>query len=146
LTFLLLLGYGTVGAAVARAAMTSSGRQVIGCDMHDDLEAPLVVDAISMAITRRRPRTGLVHHSVRGSQYTRSRWVARSETRRSWPAWAPRATRGTMPRRRAASRRSKNELVKRRAFATRDQARLALFRYIEAFRLEMLSPDEYERR
>jgi len=27
----------------------------------------------------------------------------------------------------------KNELVKRRSFATRDQARLALFRYIEAF-------------
>jgi len=27
----------------------------------------------------------------------------------------------------------KNELVKRRTFATRDQARLALFRYIESF-------------
>jgi putative transposase len=48
----------------------------------------------------------------------------------------------------------KNELVKRRTFATRDQARLALFRYIEAFynplrrhsSLEMLSPNEYEHR
>ena len=48
----------------------------------------------------------------------------------------------------------KNELVKRRSFATRDQARLALFHYIEAFynplrrhsRLGMLSPDEYEHR
>src|SRR6266536_2547023 len=48
----------------------------------------------------------------------------------------------------------KNELVKRRTFQTRDQARLALFRYIEAFynplrrhsSLDMLSPDEYERR
>jgi hypothetical protein len=36
--------------------------------MRDDLEAPLVVDAISMAITRRGPRPGLVHHSDRGSQ------------------------------------------------------------------------------
>jgi len=50
--------------------------------------------------------------------------------------------------------RPKNELVKRRTFATRDQARLALFRYIEGFynplrrhsSLAMLSPDEYERR
>ena len=49
----------------------------------------------------------------------------------------------------APSRRS-NELVKRRTFATRDQARLALFRYIEAFynplrrhsSLGMLTPDE----
>jgi putative transposase len=48
----------------------------------------------------------------------------------------------------------KNELVKRRTFATRDQARLALFRYIESFynplrrhsSLEMRSPDEYEHR
>ena len=48
----------------------------------------------------------------------------------------------------------KNELVKRRTFATRDQARLALFRYIESFynplrrhsSLQMHSPDEYERR
>jgi putative transposase len=48
----------------------------------------------------------------------------------------------------------KNELVKRRTFATRDQARLALFRYIESFynplrrhsSLGMFSPDEYERR
>ena len=48
----------------------------------------------------------------------------------------------------------KNELVKRRSFQTRDQARLALFRYIESFynplrrhsSLEMLSPNDYEAR
>jgi putative transposase len=51
----------------------------------------------------------------------------------------------------------KNELVKRRTFGTfasRDQARLALFRYIESFynplrrhsSLEMHGPDEYENR
>ena len=36
--------------------------------MRDDLEAPLVDDAISMAIARRKPQPGLVHHSDRGSQ------------------------------------------------------------------------------
>jgi putative transposase len=48
----------------------------------------------------------------------------------------------------------KSELVKRRTFATRDQARLALFRYIESFynplrrhsSLGMLSPNTYEAR
>ena len=48
----------------------------------------------------------------------------------------------------------KNELVKRRTFQTRDQPRLALFRYIESFynplrrhsSLEMLSPNDYEAR
>jgi putative transposase len=38
-------------------------RRIVGWSMRDDLEAPLVVDAISMAISRRRPQPGLVHHS-----------------------------------------------------------------------------------
>ena len=48
----------------------------------------------------------------------------------------------------------KTELVRQRSWRTRDQARLAVFRYIESFynplrrhsSLQMLSPDEYERR
>jgi transposase InsO family protein len=43
-------------------------RKIVGGSMRDDLEAPLVVDAISMAIARRKPKPGLVHHSDRGSQ------------------------------------------------------------------------------
>jgi putative transposase len=47
----------------------------------------------------------------------------------------------------------KTELVKQRSWRTRDQARLAVFRYIESFynplrrhsSLGMQSPDEYER-
>lgn len=45
-------------------------RKVVGWSMRDDLKAELVVDALGMALTRRRPRPGLVHHSDRGSQYT----------------------------------------------------------------------------
>ena len=48
----------------------------------------------------------------------------------------------------------KNGLVKRRSFATRDQARLAIFSYIESFynplrrhsSINMLSPNDYEAR
>jgi putative transposase len=38
--------------------------------MRDDLKAELVVDALGMAVTRRKPPPGVVHHSDRGSQYT----------------------------------------------------------------------------
>jgi len=31
--------------------------------MRDDLKADIVIDALGMATTRRRPRAGLVHHS-----------------------------------------------------------------------------------
>lgn len=43
-------------------------RRIVGWSMREDLKAELVVDAISMAVARRRPDPGLVHHSDRGSQ------------------------------------------------------------------------------
>ena len=45
-------------------------RKVVGWSMRDDLRAELALDALGMALERRRPAPGLVHHSDRGSQYT----------------------------------------------------------------------------
>ena len=50
--------------------MDMYSRKIVGWSMRDDLKADLVVDALAMAITRRRPPPGLVHHSDSGSQYT----------------------------------------------------------------------------
>ena len=44
-------------------------RRVVGWSMRDDLRAELVVDALEMAVARRRPRPGLIHHSDQGTQY-----------------------------------------------------------------------------
>jgi putative transposase len=136
------------------AVMDLYSRKIVGWSMRDDLEAPLVVDAISMAIARRKPKPGLVHHSDRGSQYTS---IAMGRTLRDSGIMASMGSTGD-PWDNASAESCistiKNELVKRRTFATRDQARLALFRYIESFynplrrhsSLAMLSPDEHERR
>ena len=43
-------------------------RKVVGWSMRDDLRSELVVDALGMALIRRQPKRGLVHHSDRGSQ------------------------------------------------------------------------------
>ncbi len=66
-------------------------RLIVGWSMADHLRAELVVDALEMAIYRRRPDPGLVHHSDPGCQpstprccspnaarrpASRSRWVA----------------------------------------------------------------------
>ena len=107
-----------------------------------------------MAIARRSPAAGLVHHSDRGSQYTSMAMGTTLRDSKIMASMGREATRGTTPAPRACISTIKNELVKRRSFRTRDQARLALFRYIEAFynplrrhsSLEMLSPDAYERR
>ena len=44
-------------------------RKVVGWSMSSRMKAQLVCDALKMAIWRRRPKAGLIHHSDRGSQY-----------------------------------------------------------------------------
>jgi len=44
-------------------------RKVVGWSMSSRMKARLVCDALTMAVWRRRPRAGLIHHSDRGSQY-----------------------------------------------------------------------------
>ncbi len=43
-------------------------RKIVGWSMREDLKADLVVDALAMAVTRRKPAAGLIHHSDRVSQ------------------------------------------------------------------------------
>jgi putative transposase len=45
-------------------------RQVVGWAMADHLQTSLVLAALRLALQRRRPAAGLIHHSDRGSQYT----------------------------------------------------------------------------
>ena len=45
-------------------------RRIVGWAMAATFDAELVEQALSMALTRRKPGTGLLHHSDRGGQYT----------------------------------------------------------------------------
>ena len=51
------------------AVVDCFSRRIVGWSMRDDLRAELVVDALEMAVARRRPRPGLIHHSDQGKQY-----------------------------------------------------------------------------
>jgi transposase InsO family protein len=46
-----------------------SSRTVVGWAMSQRADAALVQDAVQMALGRRQPMGGLIHHSDRGSQY-----------------------------------------------------------------------------
>jgi transposase InsO family protein len=48
--------------------MDCYSRRIVGWAIADHLRAELVVDALEMAVARRRPDPGLVHHSDQGSQ------------------------------------------------------------------------------
>jgi putative transposase len=128
-------------------------RRVCGWSMRDDLKADLVVDALGMATTRRRPGPGLIHHSDRGGQY---RSLAFGRTLRDSGILPSMGSRGDAYDNAACESfmaSIKTELVKRQTFKTRDEARLAVFSYIEAFynperrhsALGYRSPIEYEK-
>jgi putative transposase len=50
------------------AVQDAYSRRIVGWSMADHMRAELVVDALQMAISRRRPAPGLIHHSDQGSQ------------------------------------------------------------------------------
>ena len=51
------------------AVLDLYSRRIVGWAMSDSLERPLVITALQMAVQRRQPAPGLLHHSDRGSQY-----------------------------------------------------------------------------
>jgi transposase InsO family protein len=55
-------------------------RRVIGWALEATLEARLAVAALEMALERRRPAPGLVHHSDQGVQYVSYEYVALLES------------------------------------------------------------------
>jgi putative transposase len=50
------------------SVMDCYSRRIVGWALADHLRAEIVVDALQMAIARRRPDAGLVHHSDQGCQ------------------------------------------------------------------------------
>jgi putative transposase len=51
------------------AVQDAFSRRIVGWSMADHMRAQLVVDALGMGVSRRRPDPGLIHHSDQGSQY-----------------------------------------------------------------------------
>ena len=129
-------------------------RAVVGWSMAGHLRTELILDALDMAIARRRPGGGLVHHSDRGTQYTSLAFGRR--TREAGISRSMGSTGDAYDNALAESffASLETELLDRTTFRTRADARLAVFDYIEAFynpqrrhsALGYLSPAEFERR
>jgi putative transposase len=128
-------------------------RRVVGWAMRHTLEWELARDALAMALGHRHPAEGLVHHSDRGVQYACDGYrallsehaITASMSRRGncWDNAVSESFFATL----------KTELVMDADWATREEARCALFRYIEMWynrrrrhsSLGYLSPLEFER-
>jgi putative transposase len=129
-------------------------RFAVGWAMSERLTRDLTLQALAMALTRRRPPQGLVHHSDRGSQYASGDYqealtqygIVCSMSRRGdcWDNAVAESFFATL----------KRELVHEATWPTRSAARAALFEYIELFyngwrrhsALGYLSPRAFELR
>jgi putative transposase len=134
------------------AVQDSYSRAIVGWSMATHMRAQLVVDALQMALARRRPGPGLIHHSDQGSQYVS---LAFGRAARRAGIAISMGSRGDAYDNAVAETffaPLKKELVNRRAWPSRHELQSAVFDYIEAFynrqrrhsSLGMVSPAEYE--
>jgi len=129
-------------------------RLVVGWSMSAHCDEELVENAFHMALARRRPKAGLLHHSDRGCQYTSRAYrllleqsgmmVSMSRKGNCWDNAAMESFFGTL----------KEECVGSTIYQSHEEARLALFTYLEIYynrlrrhsTLGYVSPLIYEQR
>ena len=135
------------------AVMDCYSRRIVGWAMRGDLEAELVVDALEMAVARRRPAPGLIHHSDQGSQYVSLRFGERCREIGIHRSMGSKGDCFDNAVSESFFATLEKDLLRRRSFATRQEARTAIFDYVETFynpirlhsTLGYVSPVEYER-
>jgi putative transposase len=128
-------------------------RRVVGWAMREHMRAELVVEALEMAVTRRRPAAGLVAHSDQGSQYVSLAFGQRC--RQSGIAQSMGSKGDCYDNAVCESFHAslEKDMLRRRSLRSRQEARTAVFDYIEVFfnrerlhsTLGYRSPAEYER-
>jgi putative transposase len=115
------------------AVQDAFSRRIVGWSMADNMRAELVVDALQMAVSRRRPKPGLIHHSDQGSQYVS---LAFGQAAREAGIARSMGSRGDCYDNSVAESffaTLKKELVHRRSWPTRRELTSEVFDYIEAF-------------
>lgn len=129
-------------------------RMVVGWAMEAYLDRRLTVKALQMALARRRPPDGFVHHSDRGGQYASEEYQALLDAHGALISMSRKGNVYDNAPMESFFATLKSELIHRRRYSTRAEARVDIFEYIETFynrrrrhsALGYLSPQEFERR
>jgi len=108
-------------------------RRIVGWAMEKHLRTELVVDALKMAVWRRKPAPGLVHHSDQGVQYTSLAFAERLGEVGIAPSMGRTGTALDNAMAESFVSTLKAELVSRMESPSRQAAKSAIFEYLEAF-------------
>jgi putative transposase len=135
------------------AVVDLSSRKVVGWALQDPMRTELILEALQMACSRRRPEKGVIHHSDQGSRYASFKYQSEllkmgmvSSMSRKGNYW------DITPSESFFSTLKKELIYPQESFCSRAKAYWALFQYIEIFyntkrkhsTLNYLSPANYE--
>lgn len=127
-------------------------RKIIGWAMSHRMTSSLALDALHMAIRRQCPKESVVLHSDQGSQYSSYAWQSMIKRFNIIPSMSRRGNCYDNAVVESFFKTLKRECVRKQTFVTREEAKAAVFHYIEMFYnskrrhsyLDYLSPNEFE--
>jgi putative transposase len=127
-------------------------RRVVGWAIGEQMTSALVTDALNMALQQRKP-TDVIHHSDQGSQYTSVAFGKRCEEMGVRPSMGSVGDAYDNAMAESFFASLECELLDRRVFRTKQEAKLAVFTWIEAWYnprrrhsgVGHLSPIDFER-
>jgi len=127
-------------------------RNIVGWSMKPSLAKEIVLDALLMAVWRRKPTSPVLVHSDQGSQYGSDDWFRFCKSNNLEPSMSRRANCWDNAVAESFFSSLKKERVKKRIYRTRELARADIFDYIEVFynrkrrhsHLGGISPEQFE--
>jgi putative transposase len=134
------------------AVIDLCSRKIVGWSMAEHMRAELVGDALKMALGRRNPSPGLLHHSDRGVQYACEDYQCLLQSHNITCSMSGKGDCWDNAVSESFWATLKTELVHQEHYATREQARRSIFEYIEVFynrkrlhsSLGYVSPEAFE--
>ena len=129
-------------------------RRIVGWSMQSHLRTDLVIAALEMALKQRRPTRGVIHHSDQGCQYTSIEFGSRCRKAGVRPSMGSVGDCYDNAMCESFFATLKSELIDRHRFRVPDEAKAAIFTFIESWynrqrlhsSIGYLSPNEFERR
>ncbi|MCL6252356.1 IS3 family transposase [Altererythrobacter sp. KTW20L] len=141
------------GFAYLAVVIDLYSRRVVGWSMQSRQTTDVVLQALHMAVWRRKPKHRVLIHSDQGSQFTSMDWAAFIRAHNLEHSMSRRGNCHDNAVVESFFSSLKRERIRRRTYKTREEARQDVFDYVEMFynpvrkqvRNGMLSPVEFER-
>ncbi len=113
--------------------MDLHSRMIIGWSMQPTLARDIVLDALLMAVWRRKPKQPVIVHSDQGSQYGSDDWIRFCKAHKLDPSMSRRGNCWDNAVAESFFSSLKKERIRKRVYRNRDLAKADVFEYIEMF-------------